>query len=92
MGKEILTFGDTEIEKNKFQCLKNSIFLEDVDIEKVLVSNKISSGEKIYKQFIDCLYNEHKIKTLHIMLSKTSTYVKRYNEKTKCIYIYIFFD
>ena len=31
----------------------------DVDIEKVLVSNKISLGEKDYKYFIDYLYNDN---------------------------------
>ena len=41
MGKEILTFGDIEIEKNKFYRNKTSIFWGDID--KVLVSNKISS-------------------------------------------------
>ena len=35
MGKEILTFGDTEVERNTFYCHKSPIFLEDVDIEKV---------------------------------------------------------
>ena len=33
----------------------------DVDIEKVLVSNKISLGEKNYKYFIDYLYNDNKL-------------------------------
>ena len=32
-----------------------------VDIEKVLVSNKISLGEKNYKYFIDYLYNDNKL-------------------------------
>ena len=45
MGKEILTFGDIEVEKNKFYNIK-VLFFKDVDIEKVLVSKKISSGEK----------------------------------------------
>ena len=45
MGKEILTFGDVEVEKNKFYHIK-VLFFKDVDIEKVLVSKKISSGEK----------------------------------------------
>ena len=49
MGKEILTFGDIEIEKNEFYCHESPIFLKDVDIEKVLVSSKISSVEKNYK-------------------------------------------
>ena len=42
MGKEILTFCDIEIEKNKFYRHKTPIFIKDVDIEKVLASNKIS--------------------------------------------------
>ena len=46
MGKEILTFGNFEIEKNKFYLSKILIFLKDVNIEKVLASNKISSGKK----------------------------------------------
>ena len=46
MGKEVLTFGDIEIEK------KTPILLGDVDIKKVLVSNKISFGEKNYKYFL----------------------------------------
>ena len=49
MGKETLTFGNIEIEKNKFYCHKNPNFLKDIDIEKVLVSNKIYFGEKQYK-------------------------------------------
>ena len=43
MPKEISTFGNTEIEKKKFY-LHNAIFLGDVDIEKVLVANKIPFG------------------------------------------------
>ena len=46
MVKEILTFGDIEIEKNRFYRHKTPILLEDVDIEIVIVSNKISFGEK----------------------------------------------
>ena len=51
MIKEILTFRDMESEKNKFYCNKNSIFLKEVDIEKVLLSSKDSFGEKNYKYF-----------------------------------------
>ena len=48
----------------------------NIDIEKVLVSNKISFGKKNYKYFIGYLHNGNKIKPLNIMLLKTSTYVK----------------
>ena len=44
MGKEILTFGNIGIEKNKFYRHKTPIRLGDVDIEKVLVSSKIYFG------------------------------------------------
>ena len=46
MGKEILRFGDIKIEKSKFYHHESPASLRDVDIEKVLVSNKTSSGKK----------------------------------------------
>ena len=87
MGKEILAFGNVEIEKDKFYRHKGRIFLEGVDIEKVLVSKKIYFGEKNYKYLIGYLYDD-KIKPLHIMLPKTSAYVKSYDGQTK----WMFFD
>ena len=75
--------------KKTFYRYKTLILLEDVDIEKVLVPNKISFGEKNYKYFIGYLYNNHKFKPIHIMLPKISAYVKSYNEQTKKM---VFFD
>ena len=46
MFKEILMFSNIEIEKSKFYHHNSPIYLKDVDMEKVLVSNKISFGEK----------------------------------------------
>ena len=61
----------------------------DVDIEKVLVSNKISFGDKNYK-YIGYLYNDNKVKPLHIMLPKTSACdVKSYDGQTKWMYFLI---
>ena len=50
--KENLTFSDIEIEKINFTTIRLLFFKKDVDIEKVLVSNKISSGKNNYKYFI----------------------------------------
>ena len=36
-----------------------------------------------YKYFIGYLYNDHKVKPLHIILPKTSAYVKSYDGQTK---------
>ena len=44
MGKKVLTYGDAEIERNNFYRNKTLKFLKDVNVEKVLVSNKISFG------------------------------------------------
>ena len=82
--KDIITFGDVEIEKKNYRC-KTPIVLKDVDIEKVLVSNKISFGEKHYKYFIDYLYKDDKVKQLHIMLHNTNACVKSYDEQSKWI-------
>ena len=46
MGREILTFGNIEFEKNRFHHNKAITFLTDVDVTKVLVSNKTSFDEK----------------------------------------------
>ena len=89
MGKEISTFGNIEIEKKKFYHHKTTILKKYVDIQKVLVSNKIYFGEKIYKHFIGYLYNDNKVRPLHIMLPKTSAYVKSYDGQTKWMYFLI---
>ena len=61
----------------------------DIDIDKVLVFNKISLGEKNYKYFNDYLYNGNKVKPLNIMLPKTSAYVKSYDAQTGWMYFLI---
>ena len=61
----------------------------DADIEKVLVSNKISFDEKNYKYFIGYLYNGNKVKPLNIMLPKATAYAKSYDGQTKWMYFLI---
>ena len=39
MGKEIITFGDTEVEKHKFHQHKSPILIGDLNINKIIVSN-----------------------------------------------------
>ena len=78
MDKEILTFRDIEIEKKIDSC-----FLKNVDIAKALVFNKISSGGKSYKYFIGYSYKDYKVSPLHVMLPKTSAYIKSCDGQTK---------
>ena len=45
--------------------------------------------KKNYKYFIGYLHNNHSVKPLHIMLPKTSGYVKSYGRQTKWMYFLI---
>ena len=63
MGKEIFSFVIPKLKKNKFYHHKSPIF-KDLDIEKMLVSKKISFGEKN----IGYLHNYYKVKPLHVKL------------------------
>ena len=83
MGKEILTFGDITIKKKRKFIAMRLQFFKEWDIEKVLVSNKTSVGEKNYKKFISYVYNDNKIKPLHVMLPKTIAYLKSHNGQNK---------
>ena len=46
MEKTIMTFGDVEIEKQKFQQHKRPISMKNIDIDKIVVCNKVSFGKK----------------------------------------------
>ena len=83
MSKEISAFGNVEIEEKNFSHHITPIFLLKVDIEKVLVFNKIFLAKKNYKYFISYLCDVNKFKPLNIMLQKTSSSLKRYHGQTK---------
>ena len=52
MGKIIIKFGDIEIEKQIFHQYKHPISIKNTDINKILVSNKVSLGKNGFKYFI----------------------------------------
>ena len=58
MEKTIIKFGDIEIEKQKFHQNKKPISIKNIDINKIVVSNKISFGKKRFKYFIGYKYTE----------------------------------
>ena len=45
-------FGEIVIEKHKFHYSKNQIWIDDVDTDKMLISNRICFGEKDSKYFV----------------------------------------
>ena len=52
MEKTIIKFGDIGIEKQKFQQYKKRISIKNIDINKIVVSNKVCFGRKGFRYFI----------------------------------------
>ena len=78
-----------KLKKINVTSISHLFFLNDVEIEKVLVSKKIFFVKKRYKSFNGYFYNNHKVKPLHIMLHKTSEFVKSYDGQTKWRYFFM---
>ena len=83
MDKKIIKFGDTEIEKYKFYQYKSPSLIDNIDLNKIVVSNKISFGKNDFKYFISYI-NVKKIRPLHIFLPRMSAYRRDFH-KTKCM-------
>ena len=50
--KTIIKFGDTEIKNHKFHQYSKTISIENIDIDKIVVSNKVSFGKNGFRYFI----------------------------------------
>ena len=79
MDKKIMKLVDTEIEKYKFHQYKRPISIDNREVNKIAVSNKIFFGKNNFKYFIG--YKDAK-KPLCIFLSKMSPYTRDF-DKTK---------
>ena len=44
--EKVIKFGNTEIQKQKFHQHKELISIKNIDIKKIVVSNKVSFGKK----------------------------------------------
>ena len=52
MDKKIIKFDDTEIEEYVFHQYKSPTSINDIDINKMVVSNKFSFDKQDFKYFI----------------------------------------
>ena len=90
MEKIIIKFGDIETQKQKFHQQKGPISIKNMDINKIVVYNKVSFGKKGFKYFIG--YKDPKrVRPLCIFLPKMSAYRRDFDE-TKYIYFLIKHD
>ena len=63
MSKEIIMFGNIQVEKHKFPQYQSPILIYDVDISKIVISNSVL----FVKKALDILYGAKMVKTLDLM-------------------------
>ena len=68
-------FGDTEIQKQKLHQHKAPISIKNIDINKIVVSNKVSFGEKAFKHFIG--YKDGKKLKPYIYFSQKCMHIEK---------------
>ena len=52
MGMEYITLGYTEVKKHIFHQHKSPILIANININKIIVSNKVPFGKKDFKYFV----------------------------------------
>ena len=71
MGKEIITFSNTEAERHKCYQLKDPISIHNVKIDRIF--SKFPFGKKDFKRFIS-YKDDRNVRPLSIILPNMSAY------------------
>ena len=79
MEIKVIRFDDTKTPKQKFLQHKRPISIKNVDIDKIVVSNKLAFGKKGFKYFIG-YKDAKKNKPSSVFLTKMTAYRKDFNE------------
>ena len=79
MDKKIINFGDTDIQKYKFHQHKSPILINNIDVNKIVVFNKVSFDKKGLKYYIGYKDGE-KVEPLCILLPKMSACRRDFDE------------
>ena len=85
MDKKIIKSDGNEIEEYKFHQNKSPISINDIDINKVVVSNNLSFVKQVFKYFIGYQVPK-KNKPLSIFRPKMSVYKRDLIKLDVCIY------
>ena len=75
MEKKIIKCDETEIQKYKFHQYKSSISIDNKDVHKIVVSNKISFDKNDFKYFIG--YKDAKKLNLYAYSFQKWVYIER---------------
>ena len=85
MDKKIIKSDGNEIEEYKFHQNKSPISINDIDINKVVVSNNLSFVKQVFKYFIGYQVAKEN-KPLSIFRPKMSVYKRGLIKLDVCIY------
>ena len=77
--EKVIKFGDIEFQKQTFHQHKEPISIKNVDIDKIVVPNKVSFNKKGFKCFIG-FKDVKKSRPLCVFLPKLSAYRKDFVE------------
>ena len=76
-----LVFGNIVLRKENFQESKKGIKLKDVNVDKIVVSNKIKVNDEISKVFIG--YTDENVIPLCLLLPQMSGWIKYFENGGK---------
>ena len=84
MSSQKIKFGDKEVDKKEFYLSKQAIFLNSVDLSKIVVSSKWKISDTKYKYFCGYLNNDA-ILSLCVILPQMRGYIKYFDDGGKNI-------
>ena len=85
-GSKILSYGEKLIIKNAFHKRTTSININEIEINRILLSDKTSYGNKgSFKHYIGYSHTDGNISPLNIRLPQLTGYVKHFNDEDKVI-------
>ena len=82
MSSQKIKSGDKEIDKKEFYLSKEAIFLNSVDLSKIIVSSKWKISDTKYKYFSGYLNNDV-IQHLCVILPQMNGYIKYFDDGGK---------
>ena len=82
MSSQKIKFGDKEVDKKEFYSSKEAIFLDSVDLNKIVVSSKCKINDTTCKYFCGHLNNDV-IQPLCLILPQMSGYIKYFDDGAK---------
>ena len=71
--------GDKEVDKKEFYSSKQAISIYSVDLNKIVVSNKLKINDTTYKYICGYLNNDT-IQPLHVILPQINEYIKYFDD------------